>query len=366
MTLAAAPVGRALTTTSEVLTWAPEDAPRIQTLLALRRHWMTTLFCRVRRDYDKAIAGKALPTTMGEAEPIVLGLASTRQFLWLDRYIQNRLWTEVDRIVTPRLGEIEDLLTPRADDLGTLDEADEFTYPGYYTGIDFHRQAGGIWRDIKGAAMYAVGARVIHVGKNDNFELHERFTADIPDNKPTRILDLGAGFGKTTFSLKKRWADAEVHGIDLSAPCLKLGRRMATERGHDIHWRQADAEFLPDADESCDMVVITMVLHELPLASVAAVVREAYRVLRPGGILATLENRLIGDVLRDLLFVYHSDQIDEPYWQPFRDSDFAGTCRDAGFDAEARNWYRMGTTAEMEADPMNWATPWSLMTARKG
>ena len=86
----------------------------------------------------------------------------------------------------------------------------------------------------------------------------------------------------------------------------------------------------------------------------------------PGGVFVTLENRRIGDVLRDLLFVYHSDQIDEPYWQPFRDSDFAGTCRGAGFEAEARNWYGMGTTAEMEADPMHWATPWSLMTARKG
>lgn len=349
----------------ELLRWPDADHPRVQYLLALRRTWMGPLYRAVREQYESRAGGDA-PTTSGAAAPVVDALSGTGYFVWLDRHIQDSLWAEVGRMVDARIDEIVECLQPRADDLGTLRELPaDAPLPAYYTDNDFHRQEGGIWRDVRAAAVYAMGARVIHVGRNDNFELHDAFAASIPLDSPTDVIDLACGFGKTTFSLKKRWPAATVHGVDLSAPCLRLARRLATERGLAIHWRQGDAEDVPHPDASMDLVTVTMSLHEMPADNIFAVLREAHRLLRPGGTFVALENRLLGDPLRDLLGAYHSDVIREPFMNAFRASDFAGYARAAGFTAEVTPWYAPGAVPGAEYDPQRWATPWALLIARK-
>lgn len=350
----------------ELLAWPDADHPRVQYLLALRRYWMGPLYRAVREQYEAAVAGGPARTDMASAEPVVDALLSTRYFVWLDRHIQDTLWAEVGRMVDARLPEIVECLQPRDGDLGTIEELPTTAeLPGYYIDNDFHRQIGGIWPDARAAAIYAMGARVIHVGRNDNFELHDAFAASVPMNAPRHVLDLACGFGKTTFSLARRWPEAEVHGLDLSAPCLYLGRRMATEQGLTIHWRQADAEYLPYPDDRFDLVSVTMALHELPTESIYGVLREAHRVLRPGGLFVALENRLLGDPLRDLLGAYHSDVIQEPFMNRFRGSNFASYASAAGLAATVQPWYMPGAVPGAENNPRQWATPWAMLVARK-
>lgn len=351
-----------------VLAWSDREWPRMAALLALRRQWMTDQFLALRRDYDRATAGGPAPADQDGARAVLEALPGVRRFQWTHRYIQDRTWLECNRLVEARLPEIEALLAPRPGDLGTLDEVPGIDYPDYYQETEFHRQGGGIWRDPRGAALYLLGARIVHVGRNSDFQIHDAFAAAIGDPvpAPARILDLGCGFGKTTFSLKARWPEAAVHGIDLAAPCLRLGRRMATERGLAIDWRQAGIEQLPDPDASADLAVVTMVLHELPEPAIDAVLAEAHRVLRPGGWLVTLENRLIGDPFRDQILAWYSQLIDEPFWEPFRHLDLPAKARAAGFaEATQEPWYAPGQTPEQEADPDRFFTPWGLMRARK-
>jgi SAM-dependent methyltransferase len=354
------------TAIDDLLAWPAAERARVETLLAIRRWWMTDLYRRVRAEWGAATADRA-PASMDDAAPVVERLPSFPIFVWVDKYLQDRLWTEVARIVDGRLGELEAVLSPRDGDLGTLSLDPELQYPDYYVGIDFHRQPGGIWRDYRGAAIYAMGARVIHVGRNDDFQLHEKFVHDITvDVEPQAVLDLACGFGKTTFSLKRRWPDADVAGIDLAAPCLTLARRMASERGLVIDWRQGDIAQLPYPAGSIDVVTVTMSLHELPLDAIHRALAEARRVLRPDGVLAALENRLVGDPLRDVLGACHSDVIAEPYMNPFRAHDFGALARDAGFHAvDVTTWYPPGVAAGSEHDPANWSSPWSLLLARR-
>lgn len=363
-----APPAGASGSLDDLLAWTEDDWPRMAALLALRRQWMTEQFQALRQAYDQATGG-APPTDRAAARAVMEGLPGVRRFQWTHRFIQDRTWVECHRLVDARLDRLEALLRPRDGDLGTLEEAADFRYPTYYEDTDFHRQQGGIWRDARGAAVYLLGARIVHVGRNTDFQIHDAFVEAIgdPDPAPTRILDLGCGFGKTTFSLKKRWPAASVAGIDLAAPCLRLGRRMATERGLAIDWRQGALERLPEPDAGADLAVVTMVLHELPEPAIDAALAEAFRVLRPGGLLVVLENRLIGDPFRDQILEWYSQLIDEPFWEPFRHLNLPAKARAAGFaEASAEPWYAPGSGPEHEADPHRFFTPWGLTRARKG
>ena len=242
-----------------------------------------------------SIEGHTLDT-MADAAELVPRTAAGRRFLWLDRYVQSRLWEECGRAADERLASDPGMLDPRPDDLGVLTVEDAPDLPGYYEGFDFHRQPGGIWRDDRGALVYYLGAAVIHVGSTQPYLLHERFVDGLDVEDPPRdVLDLGCGFGKTTFFLAQRFPHATVTGLDPSVPVLRLGRRLATDRGLGVRWRQGVAEAIPLPDASQDLVALTMVLHEMPDDAIVKGLEEVRRVLRPGGTFVALETRETGD-----------------------------------------------------------------------
>ncbi len=351
-------------TVDQVLDWTPDELVRIRTLIGLRRHWMRTLFPQLAEEYEDAVAGEE-PATMEAARDIVDRLPGRNRFLALDRYIQLRLWNEVGRVADDRLARYPDLLEPDDADLGILEVHPRFEQPDYYRSYDFHRQEGGIWRGDRGALVYALGARVIHVDSKQPHALHDELAARVPDDLTVeRVVDLACGFGKTTFSIARRFNGAEVIASDLSAPVLRLGRKLASEQGLAIHWQQADAEDTSLPDDSVDLVTVSMALHELPLESITSVCREAHRILRPGGVFLALETRLIGDPFRDLLGAYHSEITGEPYINAFRASAFDDFARGGGFeDIEVLDFRPPG--APPSVDRKVWSTPWSLLQARK-
>jgi malonyl-CoA O-methyltransferase len=106
--------------------------------------------------------------------------------------------------------------------------------------------------------------------------------ADVLQQPPQRILDLGCGPGRGAGMLKKRWPKADVIAMDLALPML---RQVPL---HTRFWRPvrrvcADALQLPFKDASFDVVFSSLCLqwvHPLPEA-----LREIRRVLKPGGLL---------------------------------------------------------------------------------
>jgi len=99
------------------------------------------------------------------------------------------------------------------------------------------------------------------------------------------VLEIALGTG---LNLPYYRADVRLTGIEFSPAMLDIARRRATELGREIDLRLGDAERLEFADESFDTVVCTYGLCTIPDDRQA--VREARRVLRPGGALLLAEH----------------------------------------------------------------------------
>ncbi|MFF2833185.1 class I SAM-dependent methyltransferase [Cellulosimicrobium cellulans] len=97
-----------------------------------------------------------------------------------------------------------------------------------------------------------------------------------------RVLDVAAGTGNA--AIAAALAGADVVASDLTPELLDVGRRAAEERGARLVWEQADAEALPYADASFDVVLSCIGAMFAPQHQAAA--DELVRVLRPGGTLA--------------------------------------------------------------------------------
>jgi ubiquinone/menaquinone biosynthesis C-methylase UbiE len=345
------------------LAWRPEDRIAVATHQAMRRHWAGGLYRRARAQWD-ALAPRLPDGDLAGAMAIAETLPAAREYRFQDRWLQDELWRIAGLSVDARRAALEAGMASRNSDLGTLTADPDIRYPAYYTGTDFHLQGGGIWRDDRGALVYLLGARLVHVGRNDAFELHDAFAAAIDGAAPKRILDLGCGYGKTTFSLKRRWPEAEVIGLDPSLPCLRLARRLATDRGLAIDWRQGIGERLPFEDRSLDLITVTMVLHEAPPEAIRIMLAEIRRVLKPGGRLAMLENCTTGDPLRDALGAWHSMVIAEPWSVPYRTLDIGAELSAVGFKSvQSPRWYAPGTTPEMARDAGRNFPAWALTQA---
>ena len=97
------------------------------------------------------------------------------------------------------------------------------------------------------------------------------------------ILDLGCGTGTLAIWLKRRYPACEVTGIDGDPQVLAIASRKAARAGVSIRLEEGLSFALPHADGSFERVVSSLFFHHLDAAGKLATVREAHRVLRPGG-----------------------------------------------------------------------------------
>jgi SAM-dependent methyltransferase len=94
-----------------------------------------------------------------------------------------------------------------------------------------------------------------------------------------RVLDVAAGNGNATLAAARRWCD--VVSTDYVPALLERGRERAAAERLAIEFRQADAEALPFAEESFDVVVSSFGVMFTPDQDRAAA--ELVRVCKPGG-----------------------------------------------------------------------------------
>ena len=103
-----------------------------------------------------------------------------------------------------------------------------------------------------------------------------------------RVLDFGCGPGTISVGLAKAVDPGELCGVDMEASQIETARAAAEAGGHrNAVFQTGDVTDLPFEDDSFDVAHCHAVLMHAP--DTAAVLAEARRVLKPGGIISSRE-----------------------------------------------------------------------------
>jgi ubiquinone/menaquinone biosynthesis C-methylase UbiE len=212
------------------------------------------------------------------------------------RNSQEMIWDSVIDTVERTLPEIvAQAAAPQP--LGSLRLDPDLPIPRYNSVYDIHLQPGGYHtdqceNDISAGAIYDLGVPIYSLQRmNTNTNANgvtmvNYFKSRYPDLKPLRILDLGCTIGNTTLPFAQSYPGAEIHGVDLAAPCLRYAHARANALGQEIHWSQQNAEALDFPDGHFDIVVSTLLFHETSRRATLNIFSEIARVLKPGGVTA--------------------------------------------------------------------------------
>ena len=155
------------------------------------------------------------------------------------------------------------------------------------------------------------------------------------------VLDLGSGGGiDVLLSAKRVGPTGKVYGLDMTDDMLALARENQRKAGAtNVEFLKGTIEAIPLPDNSVDVIISNCVINLS--TDKDAVLREAFRVLKPGGRFAVSDVVVRGDVPQDV-------RRNMELWVgciagALQDTEFADKLRAAGFaDVEIEPWREYG------------------------
>lgn len=295
--------------------------------------------------------------------------------LWsaANRAVQEMLWVSVGEPVYRDLDRMETAardLAGAPDRLGSLTLDPDYVPSQEVADLDIHLQPGGYALDrgpgdIVAGALYETGGNVFSFGQGAGCGdtktgvavrlLEEHF----PGFVPQRILDIGCSAGAASAAYAATYPNAEVHAIDIGAGMLRYAHARAESLGVALHYHQMDASELAFGDDSFDFVVSHNLLHEIGAEKRRAMMREAARVVRPGGVVIhqdvsiRFEPTIVHRVERD----WDTHFNNERHWATYAEGDLVADMTAAGFAAAG--------VVEHNLPAIHGSNRWYAITARK-
>ena len=329
-----------------------DELSRQHFVRSFKEHIVESLHPGLRLAYEKRARPKYLakhqhePNTIQEVADAMKPDQHYQAWSSLLRTSQEMMWSStqipVERAINDLAASSTDQMT-----LGSLNLNPELKIPDYHTAVDIHCQPGGyhteyIEGDVAQGAIYDRAVYLYAMGQmgSNNADMGDSTVAWLrqthPEFSPTRILDMGCAVGHSTLPYATGYPEAEVHAIDVAAPMLRYAHARASAMGSTIHFSQQNAEHTEFEEGSFDLVVSHILLHETSSAAIKNVIKECFRLLRPGGWMLHVETPPYEGMepFDKFLFDWDSENNNEPFWRKSHQLDLEGLARDAGFNRE--------------------------------
>jgi len=111
----------------------------------------------------------------------------------------------------------------------------------------------------------------------------------IPDT-PVRVLDVCAGTGSNSLVIAKNKAKAKITALDISADMLKIAdKKFYKDKIKNVETLIGDACNTGFSDNSFDVILLSLVLHEIDESLRRAIINETKRILRYNGQIIIIE-----------------------------------------------------------------------------
>lgn len=122
----------------------------------------------------------------------------------------------------------------------------------------------------------------------------------------TRLLDVAGGTGDIAFRFLKRVEGGHVTVCDINADMLGEGRKRSIDKNmlHKLEWVCGNAESLPVPDMSFDYYTIAFGIRNV--THIDQALKEAYRVLKPGGKFTCLEFSKVDNKIFSMVYDWYS------------------------------------------------------------
>ena len=154
-----------------------------------------------------------------------------------------------------------------------------------------------------------------------------------PDSTIRTALDLGCSVGLSTAEVRRAFPNVkEVTGVDLSPHMLAVAVHTAADPAP--RFLHAAAEETGLEAGSFDLVSMCLVAHECPADATAAIFAEAFRLLRPGGILAGMDMDSGSSAFASIVAnpaAFAGFSASEPHLSSYMTLDPVAAARAAGF-----------------------------------
>ena len=245
-------------------------------------------------------------------------MATAQDTLW-SKFIEPIFGFLIDREALRKLSDSIDW-----SGVGDRLKDPDLIYPEYYSSQNFHGIAGGYLTSGAAVTYDPVTKHALPPNESWNREVVIKAIS----GKPDKIIDLGCGTGSTTIMLKQAFPTAEVIGLDLSPQMLTMSEYKAKQGQFDIKWVHGLAESTKFADGEFDVVTASLLFHETPTYIALEVLKEAYRLLKPGGQIIILDGHQ--KTLRNTTWL--SDIFEEPYIKEYAAGSIDAWMGKAGFE----------------------------------